>query len=131
MDQDLLNKWKEFAARDLESASILLKNNELLHSAFHLQQCAEKYLKFIIIKNTNQQPPYIHNLVRLASEAGIADKISPVHLDLLNFLNSYYIKARYPSYQKTVAEGLDATRVRQMLSSLSEFIEWLKHKQML
>ena len=57
----------------------------------------EKILKGLIVRSTQKQAPYIHDLVRLQEIAGL--KLSEKEIDLLDEINDFNIRARYPEYK--------------------------------
>ena len=56
-----VKRWLDKAKEDLEKAEVLLKSEHYDGAAFFSQQSAEKALKAIIIKRTNNFPK-IHDL---------------------------------------------------------------------
>ncbi|MBI5304654.1 MAG: HEPN domain-containing protein [Chloroflexi bacterium] len=62
---------------------------------FHLQQCAEKYLKAILVAH-NKFFPKTHDLVQLSVLCEAAGVIVPVDTDQLELLANHAIKTRYP-----------------------------------
>jgi HEPN domain-containing protein len=57
----------------------------------------EKVLKGLIVRSTQKQAPYIHDLVRLQEIAGL--KLPEQEIDLLDEINDFNIRARYPEYK--------------------------------
>lgn len=127
-ESDLLEKWIELAKADLKAADQLTSGGNLLLSMFHLQQAVEKYLKAYFVKKLNTQPPYIHNLVSLAKEASLTEVLSEEQKDLLDELNPYYIKARYPTVKKQLSDSLNRKKVESSISKTKEFLVWLELK---
>jgi HEPN domain-containing protein len=68
MSLELARKWLAIAEDDFEMSVIAMDKRKLLHSAFHLQQSQEKALKGIYVFHALGQPPYTHDLSRLADE---------------------------------------------------------------
>ena len=87
-------QWAEQARYDLDTAQAMLDSGRLLYVLFCCQQAVEKMLKGVIAKRTNEFPPRLHNLMRLAEHAGLeldADQVA-----LMRELSGYYIQTRYP-----------------------------------
>jgi HEPN domain-containing protein len=97
-EHDLLNIENNLAARDVPWDTV----------GFHAQQCAEKYLKALLISR-QVDPPKIHDLTELY--ALLPDGLL-VDFDvrLLEELNPYSIEGRYPGVWEPVeqAEALRA-----------------------
>lgn len=125
---DVVNKWKELALNDLLAADQLDNGGNLLLSAFHLQQCLEKYLKACFIFNKSEQPPYIHNLTQLAKICELDKKLKSEYIDLLDELNPFYIKARYPTFKKDIASALSKQKVENLIRRTKDFVTWLEQE---
>ncbi|MBF0359931.1 MAG: HEPN domain-containing protein [Oligoflexia bacterium] len=126
MDKSLLDQWNKLAVNDLKVSKILLRENQLLLSMFHLQQTTEKYLKMYFIAKKNGQPPYVHNLIRIAEVSDLLVTIDENHRDLLNALNPFYITTRYPAYKNNLESTLTSDKVKDYIERTEEFISWLK-----
>jgi HEPN domain-containing protein len=73
------------------------------------QQCAEKYLKTLLVQHKIAFPK-IHDLVQLEELVAKAEPdIRSVHGDLM-VLNPYGIDIRYPGFEATVAEAKEAVK---------------------
>ena len=93
--EDNPQEWLRLAENDRRVARLLLADGEYDTCAFHCQQAVEKLLKAIIVKQTGQAPPYIHDLrplFRLADTAGADENVAVA----INGLNVYYAATRYP-----------------------------------
>lgn len=99
MDEDVAY-WLELARLDLESARKSLQGNSFLHCLFGCQQALEKLLKALVVEVTDQSPPRLHNLVRLAALAGLT--LESHHEILLSKLSLEYIELRYPEELATI-----------------------------
>ena len=125
---ELIQKWLALAENDFEAAEILLEKKKLLLAAFHSQQSLEKFFKMYYLFELNEQPPYIHNLVDLAQRCGLFDQLTETQKTLLDKLNPFYIKARYPSYQKAVSSSLDQSKTEVLVAETGDLIRWIKDK---
>jgi HEPN domain-containing protein len=95
-DENDLDVWIDHAEDDFNAAGKLLRGKKpsIYGACFHAQQCAEKYMKAILVFR-EQRFPMTHDLVilnTLLQQAGVDMKISE---DLLELLSSYAIRARY------------------------------------
>ncbi len=113
-----VKKWLAIAKEDMEVARELFSTGRYLYATFFCQQVVEKSFKAVIEKKLKEEPPFIHNLARLAGLAGYPrDETTTGYLEDLNL---HYIKSRYiaerdklPGNKKvfasrmiTVAEGI-------------------------
>ena len=66
-----IERWVEQARYDLETAGAMHASGRYLYVLFCCPQAIEKTLKAIIAKQSNEFPPRIHNLIRLAEVAAL------------------------------------------------------------
>ena len=128
MADTLAPKWLELALDDLDTAALIARHGKLVYAAFHCQQATEKALKGLYALLFAEQPPYIHDLVRLH---GLVEKKlpnCPGERLFLNEISIYYITARYPSYREHVASKLNADKVAEYIRSARECVECLRRQ---
>ena len=66
-----VQSWVEHSRYDLDTASAMLKSGRYLYVLFCCQQAVEKAIKAVIVRRTEDFPPRLHNLLRLAKIADI------------------------------------------------------------
>ena len=74
---------------------------------FHAQQCAEKYLKALLVAR-NQRFPRTHDLAALSDLCEQNEILLPVDQDALQKLSAYAVQIRYPGDEPTRTEATDA-----------------------
>src|SRR5690554_2441356 len=126
MDEDIAY-WRRLADLDLESARKSLHGESYLHCLLGCQQALEKLLKAIVVEVTEQAPPRIHNLVRLALLAEL--ELEPPWEQLLSKLSLEYVEMRYPEDLATIDELNDRETAETHLRQTEEFIRWLEARQ--
>jgi HEPN domain-containing protein len=102
--------WVEFAEEDLRTARIALEASPpLVRSAcFHVQQCAEKYLKGYLVSKGSTFPK-THDLGLLLHRCAAHDNSMQEIAALCDLLNEFIESGRYPA--KDVAKpSLDDAR---------------------
>jgi HEPN domain-containing protein len=106
--------WLHKAEEDLRMAELALGQDHPLTSSacFHCQQCAEKYLKALLIRRNIKFPP-THDLGSLVSKL---IELFPESEDLrerAEELTEYAVEVRYPDdfYTPTVREAREALSV--------------------
>ncbi len=86
--------------------------------AFHCQQCAEKYLKALIVAHWTV-PRKTHNLLEIAQQACDVEEDLPDLTESLAVLNPYSVDIRYPGPDADEAAAANAVaameRVRPVL----------------
>ena len=99
-----VERWVEQANYDLDTARAMRSSGRFLYVIFCCQQAVEKALKAIIVKQTHDFPPRLHNLLRLAEIAGIT--MDPDRERFLGELSGYYIQTRYPEEIESLGKNL-------------------------
>lgn len=106
---EVVRRWVEKAENDLITAEHTLKLEETCPYdaiCFHAQQCAEKYIKALLVFKWCDFPK-THDLVELTA---LLPPDSPLEIDVaeLKRLSPYAVEARYPN------EGEPLTRVQAL-----------------
>lgn len=109
-----LHQWIEIAEEDYQVARAVLRRKQpFTHSAcFHAQQCAEKYLKALLIVKKREFPK-THDLLTLdtmCAEEGVFLGLTPSQL---GSLSARAVRARYPGDAPTIEEAREAIQIAQ------------------
>lgn len=99
--------WVARAEEDYELArSALRRKTPLTYGVcFHAPQCAEKYLKAVLVLS-GQLFPKTHDLQVLQDLCRQVDVHLGLSLDDLDVLSSYAVRIRYPGDDPTVEEAV-------------------------
>ena len=119
--QKQVEYWCSSAEEDLEAARSLLKKRHLRHALFFAHLAMEKTLKAHVSRQTEQVPPKIHNLERLAQIAGL--RLDPNRTSFMRRFDVYQLEGRYPD---AVPAPLDRRTAREDFLSAEEMVAWLK-----
>jgi len=92
------------------------------------QQSIEKVLKAIYVKNENEIPDKIHNLRKLAVDAGVIEECSEEVINLFNKLLVYYFGSRYPDKREKLKAEFTRENMESLLKQTKEVYLWLKSK---
>jgi len=120
--------WLELCDEDILTANALLSAGRLLHMGFFCHMTAEKAIKSVIADTTNDVPPRIHDLNKLAAHANILDSLTDGQLTLLDKLTPLQIQARYPEYKEKISEMLTSDYCKQLLTDTEAFLCWIKQR---
>ena len=120
--------WLELCDDDLLTAKALFQSKRHLHMGFFCHLIAEKALKAVIAHKTDEVPPRIHDLDRLAVLGGISESLSEEQLALLDKLTPLQIEARYPEHKERIAATLSTLYCEQLLNETEEFLCWIKQQ---
>ena len=85
---------------------------------------AEKGLKAIIADKTNEIPPKIHDLMKLAVLGGIYSSLTEEQLSFLEELMPFQIEARYSSTESS--KVFSTAYCIQLLDETEEFLCWIR-----
>ena len=112
--------WRKGAEEDWEVAQDLVDRGRVRHGLFFAHLALEKALKANVCRITEDIPPRLHNLVRLAELAQI--KPQSTQTDILAEMNAFNIEGRYPDSLSPPPSQGEATRyIRQA----NEVFQWL------
>ena len=78
--------------------------------------------------HTDETPPKIHDLNKLAERAALIDDLSEEQLDFLEELTPFNIEARYPSHKEIMAAKLTENYSKTLLVRSEAFLCWTKKK---
>ena len=123
MEADDPKAWVCYSDRDVKSARLLFEAGDFAPVMFFLQQGIEKRLKAILVMNTGQEPPRVHNLLHLAELLNL--ELSEEAEGLLFDLTQLYITTRYPGFQLPQDLLEDPEQAGDLLRRAEEVIEWL------
>ena len=69
--EDLIKYWIDSSDRDVTTMEHLFEKEDYHWALFIGHLVIEKLLKAYYLKNINSQPPFMHNLLRLAEKAKV------------------------------------------------------------
>jgi HEPN domain-containing protein len=115
-------EWFNKAESDRDTAKYLLAGGKYDDCAFYCQQAAEKLLKAIVVQQTNQRPPYSHDLLTLARKI-IDLELDETIIEALSKLDGYYAGSRYPL--DTVDPGTFVEALaKEAVQTMEEIFAW-------
>ena len=93
----VIKYWQITAEHDYDTMVGLFKIKRYSDCLFFGHIILEKTLKGLVVKKTEEQAPYIHDLIRLREIAEI--KLEKEEIKFLNRVNNFNIRSRYPEYK--------------------------------
>ena len=121
-----VNEWVEYAEEDFTVAKSSLRRTKPLttSSCFHSQQCAEKYLKAILVSREIEFPK-THDLLILDGLCNKAGILTGFTKEDLGRLSGFAVQTRYPGNQPALEDAREAlenaSHVRRFARSLLGF----------
>ncbi len=98
--------WRDGALESWKDAVYLIKGKRIMLGLFAAHLALEKAIKAHIVRKTKQQPPKIHNLIRLSEIAGL--EVSTQHKKVLAEINDFNLEGRYPDARPSLISKKDA-----------------------
>ena len=120
--------WLELCDSDLLTAKVLFQSERYLPMGFYCHMIAEKALKAVVAKKTNELPPKIHDLLKLAEKGEVFGIMSDEQKQLLHTLTPMQIETRYPDDEETQVPELTLTSSEQLLKETEEFLCWIRQQ---
>jgi len=122
-----LKSWIENAEEDFSAAKALIQLRKPLSAGacFHAQQCAEKYLKTLLISKDIDFPK-THDLPTLDTICNNAGILTGINLQQLTDLTEYAVHRRYPGNQLTLEEAKEAIKIAAVIRKFSRKFLGLK-----
>ena len=128
-DYDKVAYWLEGSEYDFQTAHAMLETKRYLYVGFMCHQAVEKALKGVLVsRKPEDEPPYIHKLVRLANLSGLTEEMTEDQLSLLDLLRPMNIEARYPMYKERLLSSLTEDKCKAMIQETEVLLSWLKSK---
>jgi len=115
--------WKDGALEDMKVAQQLVNENHIRHGLFFAHLALEKVLKAHIFRITEDYPPKIHNLPRLAELANI--QLNDYQRKVLAEMNRFNIEGRYSDLLEPEPLKEDAL---YYLKRAKEVYQWLMNQ---
>ncbi len=115
--------WLNLAAHDLDVAETLFQNKKYDWCLFIGHLVIEKTLKAFFVRDNEDTPPKIHNLVNLAENTKLS--LSWTQKQLLGEVNRFNIEARYPDYKHTFYKLCTKEFAEEYFTKIKEIYSWL------
>ena len=119
--QKQIDYWVKSSEEDFAAAMSLLEKGHLRHCLFFTHLAIEKMLKAHVSRRTDDIPPHIHNLVRLAEIAQLA--LEPEQKNFLREFGVYQLQGRYPDSEQII---VDVNTAQNEIARTKEMLTWLK-----
>lgn len=118
-----IDYWLKSAAHDMEVAETLFQNKKNDWCLFICHLVLEKTLKAFYVRDNNDNPPLIHNLVRLEEKTKL--NCTESQLQFLADVNRFNIESRYPDIKFRFQKLCTAEFTKEQFSKTKEMYQWL------
>ncbi len=115
--------WLKTAAHDMEVAETLFQNQKYDWCLFIGHLVIEKTLKAFYVRDKQEIPPKIHNLVKLAENTELS--MTDDQLAFLADVNDFNIETRYPDVKFSFYQTCTREFTEEQFSMIKEMYKWL------
>lgn len=113
-------EWLKQSEYDLDTAGAMHAAGRYMYVVYMSHLAVEKALKAAIVALTQDIPPRIHNLIRLAQV-----DLEPGQREFIATLNSAAVGARYPEFLEDAVRTYPGHVARDYLEKARELVQWL------
>ena len=115
-----LEIWIDHAEDDMNAAAKLLRGKKpsIYGACFHAQQCAEKYIKAMLVFK-DQSFPMLHDLLILNNLLVKAGIFMGLPEDDLDTLSAFAVATRYPGAKPTIEDAKEAIAIAKVIRKFS------------
>jgi HEPN domain-containing protein len=122
--QKTIDYWMEESTEALKVAEHLFEKQDYSYSLFFGHLAVEKILKAIYVQKKGGHAPQIHNLVRLAEQAGLV--LNTEQKDSLNIITAFNLESRYPDEKRSFRIKCTEQFTSKELNKIRESLHWLR-----
>jgi HEPN domain-containing protein len=123
-----IKHWIKLSDYDLKTASAMLDSKRYLYVGFMCHQTIEKILKAYYTSKIQENPPYVHNLQKLADLCNLYQELTDEQKNIIATLQPLNIEARYPKYKDAIFKSLNKRKCEVLLNNTKIFQQWVKKK---
>ncbi|MDA8426756.1 MAG: HEPN domain-containing protein [Treponema sp.] len=120
--------WMEMADYDLDTAKAMYRTERYLYVGFMAHQAIEKALKSYHWRAARKEPPYSHDLWKIAKSASAEIEADESMVDLFDELQPLNIEARYPKDKEALMRSLNREYCESLLARTEVCLAWIKAK---
>ncbi len=121
-----ISYWTISAERNWQTAQVLYKFKHYDACLFFCHLTIEKLLKGLVVLETDQSAPYIHDLLLLADRAKIS--LSKEQRELLAEITTFNISSRYDNEKLSFYKKCTPSFTKKYFTISKELVLWLKGK---
>lgn len=123
---ELIKYWIDSSDRDFKTMNHLFKKKDYHWSLFIGHLVVEKLLKAYHVKKVDNNPPFIHNLTRLAEKADL--NLSEEQMNVLVTVTTFNLRARYDDYKLAFYKTCTKKFAEKWIGEIKGFRKWIKEQ---
>jgi len=121
---EIISYWIQSSDTDYQAMVHLFEKGHYTWSLFVGHLVIEKLLKAVYAKKIADNPPFIHDLYRLAEKCHI--ELDELQKDNLDTISTFNIQARYDDYKMEFYNKCTKYFTQKWIDSIRELRQWLK-----
>ena len=122
----IIDYWLTGSEEALEVASAMFNNKSYNFCLFFYHLTIEKRLKAEIVAQSQEAPPYIHNLVLLARHSKLP--FSDQQILHLKTITKFNLNARYDTYKRDFYKLATLEYATKWVTICEELLKWINNK---
>ena len=123
-NKTLIKYWIDSSNRDFKTMNNLFEKKDYHWALFLGHLVIEKLLKAYYIKIVDNNPPLIHNLLRLAEKSQL--QLSQEQKDFLVSVTTFNIRARYDDQKLDFYKTCTKKFTTEWINSIKDFRKWIR-----
>ncbi|MCF7815290.1 MAG: HEPN domain-containing protein [Candidatus Cloacimonetes bacterium] len=123
---EIIKFWIEASEKDAVAMQHLYEKGDYSWALFIGHLVIEKLLKALFVKLNKANPPFIHNLSRLAVKIDL--DFSEEMLDTLDTITTFNIRARYDDYKQQFYRKCTKEYAEKWIQQIEEIRKWIKQQ---
>jgi len=122
--EEIIEYWIKSSDDDYKAMISLFDKNHYVWALFIGHLVLEKLLKAYYVKQIGVEPPYTHDLTKIAQLSNL--ELPEDQKDFLDEVTTFNIKTRYPDYKNRFAKKATKEFTKRYLLKIKGFRAWLK-----
>lgn len=124
--QRQVNYWRKSADKNFAAAKVLYKNKHYDSCLFFCHLAVEKMLKGLVVWETKNNAPHVHNLVVLASIANVA--LTDEQKNHFTIITNFNQAGRYDDEKLAFYKRCNKPYTEKYLKISNDLLLWLKER---
>jgi HEPN domain-containing protein len=125
---EMISYWTTSSDKDYQAMIHLFEKGHYTWSLFIGHLVIEKLLKAIYSQKHTGNPPFIHDLYRLAEECHL--ELDEQQKDNLDTISTFNIQARYDDYKMEFYNKCTKVFSQKWIDNIKELRAWLKENHL-
>lgn len=121
--EKIVKHWKDTSEKDYQTMQTLMKSGDYSWAMFLGHLVLEKLLKAHYVKNLKKHSIFTHDLLRLATKAGL--EINEETEEWLDEVSTFNINARYDTFKQNFYKLCTREFANQWSARIEKIRQWL------